>query len=254
MKVQMALFQDDTKKKAIITVPVESLKLSQYNPRFSRSQDDIERLAQRIARNGFEITRALWAYRNCDGYEVFAGGTRLEAARAAGVSELPIVLHDGFTDEEIVRLAEVDNENDEYHIAVNPVDEWAHYAWLSEQGWTQEQIAAAKGVAKSLVSERIKWNGLPDEVKRYVLTEDLTEGHIREITSVVLTLELHQWLTNEAAWIDLANKAVHDKSKNGSKTVKELMRQGSLEEGHLAETSAICVNAYFQDWLPTEPA
>jgi hypothetical protein len=77
------------------------------------------------------------------------------------------------------------------HDAVSIVDVWAEYERLAnEEGWTQQRIADAKGVAKSKVSEKIRYNSLPDEVKRLCSDGDLTEGHLEPISSLVPTSEL----------------------------------------------------------------
>ena len=86
------------------------------------------------------MTRALWVYPENNHYEVFAGGTRLEAAKVAGLEEIPCLLHSSYSIEEISRLADEDNENDEYHEPVGIVDVWAEYYRLNkEEGWTQEE-------------------------------------------------------------------------------------------------------------------
>jgi site-specific DNA-methyltransferase (adenine-specific) len=220
MTVQLSLIQDDRIKKTIITVPVDDCTISSFNPRITRTDEEIDKLAQRISQNGFEITRALWAYRNEEGYAVFAGGSRLEAAQRAALDEVPIVLHEGLTDEDKVRLAEQDNENDEYHEPVSPVDVWAHYAWLSEQGWTQKKIAKAKGVVQSLVSERITLHRLPSDIKDFIDQGLIEEGHLREISSLSIVRYFSDWLTTEQAQRELVYKAVRDKGKNGSKSVR----------------------------------
>lgn len=220
MAVQLSLIQDDRIKKTILTVPIGECVVSPFNPRASRPDEEINKLAQRMARNGFEITRALWAYRNGHGYEVFAGGTRLEAARRAALAEIPVILHEGLTDEEKVRLAEQDNENDEYHTEISPVDEWAHYAWLADQEWTQERIAKAKGVTQAMVSYRLALNNLPVDIKAFITQGDLEETHLREILSLSLELYFSRWLTTEQAQRYLVWEAVNDRKKNGSKSVR----------------------------------
>lgn len=207
--VQLALFQDETIKKTIITVPVDQLELSEFNPRRHRPDEDIDKLAERISRNGFEITRALWVYRNGDGYKVFAGGTRLEAARAANVLEVPIILHEGLVEDDIVRLADEDNENDEYHAKVNPVDVWANYAWLYHQGWTQERIAEAKGLKDhNMVSRRLKLNGLPDNIKKFVYQGVINETHLMQISNLCIDTHFTSWLTTDKAQLELTQHAV----------------------------------------------
>lgn len=209
--------QTQMDRKRIETVPTDMLRLSRFNPRKSRQDGDIERLAERIKRNGFEVTRAVWVYESKDGaYEVFAGGTRFMAAVAAGVKMIPVVLHLDHTEEEIVRLADEDNENDEYHAPVPLVDTWAEYYFLHKgEGWPQNKIAEAKRVAKSLVSERCGWHeSLPDRIKAAVGSEEecrksstkfFGEKHLRALAGLVLPVELSEWMT-----IDLARDQIVD--------------------------------------------
>lgn len=198
--IQLALLQDDTIKKSIINVPIHDLTLSRFNPRATRPDEDIDKLAQRISRNGFEITRALWAVKNGNGYEVFAGGTRLEAARRAGCKTLPVVLHEGLTDEDIVRLADEDNENDEYHSPVPIVDIWMSFKILSElPGWTQEKVAQAKGVSRPQATKRIGYANLPELVlNKFVQNTFLTESHAAEIDQL-FNLNISPWLDRDSA-------------------------------------------------------
>ena len=88
-----------------------------------------------------------------------------------------------------------------------------------EEGWTQQRIAAAKGVDQPTVSRRLRYHGLPAPVKRAVCDGDLTEGHLEAIATVVCDVALAPWLTTEAAWTELAESVVRDRAKNGSKSV-----------------------------------
>lgn len=221
--LQLSLLQETTIKKSIKNVPINQLSVSEFNPRYSRNDEDINHLAQRISRNGFEITRALWVYQNDNGYKVFAGGTRLEAAKRAGCKNVSVVIHEGLTEEDIVRLADEDNENDEYHTEVSAVDKWANYAWLKEsKGWTQEKLAEIKQVSQAMVSYRLKLHSLSDGIKEFINQGPLEEAHLIQISSVSIDLYFSPWLTASQAWQELASKAVHDKGKNGSKSVKSV--------------------------------
>lgn len=223
---QLSLLQESKITKTIKTVSIAQLAVSEFNPRYSRTDEDISKLAERISRNGFEITRAIWVYQNGTGYKVFAGGTRLEAARRAGCKMIPVVIHEGLTDEDIVRLADEDNENDEYHAKVSPVDVWAHYAWLADKengkGWTQEQIARATNVSQKTVSLRLKLNLLPVKIKDFIRQDVLSEGHFEQISQLYVDVYFSPWLTTSQAWEELANKAIYDKGKNGSKSVRSV--------------------------------
>lgn len=204
--MQISLFNEHDKKKSIVHVPTDKLVISWLNPRRTRPQDHVAKLAERMQRNGFEITRALWAYADNGHYEVFAGGTRLEAAKVANVGTVPIVLHEGFSVNELVRLADEDNENDEYHKNVPVVDIWMSCKALSElppdeQGkWTQQRIADVKGISRSQVAERISYAEFPQSVIAvFVENEFLRDVHAKELLKLSNFDNLATWIDFEAA-------------------------------------------------------
>jgi ParB-like chromosome segregation protein Spo0J len=168
-------------------VPVARCRHSRFNTRKTRPEDQVKRLAERIGRNGFERSRAPWAVRvGEEAYEVFAGGTRLEAARLAGLPVVPLMVHEGIRDEEIARRADEDNENDEYHTPVGLLDVWAEYHRLAaEEGWKHQRIADAKGVDRTAVARRIGWHQhLPDVARKAVCDGLLDEGHLEPVSGV----------------------------------------------------------------------
>lgn len=205
---QSTLFANNGTRKELINIPVECLVHSPFNPRRVRPDADVEKLANRMLANGYEITRAVWAHPVNEHYEVFAGGTRLEAAKQANLAEIPVVLHTGFDDAEIVRLADQDNENDEYHAPVPIVDVWKSYADLAALNWTQAQIAQAKGVTQAFVSYRLALAQLPDCVLENITRYSINEGQAREIIKVSHCYNLTAWLDRETAMLEVIEIAL----------------------------------------------
>lgn len=215
--------------KTIIHVSINDLILSRFNPRRTRPAEKISALATRIQRNGFEVTRALWAYQAGEVYEVFAGGTRLEAARLAEIAEVPIVLHVGFSEDDIARLADEDNENDEYHEKVSILDIWAEYWRLNkEEGWARERVAKAKGVHINTVGLRIRLHeSAPSSMKKAVTDGVFDEGHCEAISAVVTDVcDLAPWLTSAQAQSELAEEVLgkHRGSSTGIKPTVAVVR------------------------------
>lgn len=213
------LTQEDGRRQRLITgVQANQCRISRFNTRKERTPEQVKALAERMLRNGFELTRALWVYEANDGkYEVFAGGTRLQAAQLASVA-VAVVLHEDYTWEEISRLSDQDNENDEYHAPVRPMDVWAEYARLrDEEGWTGKTIAAAKNVHPTTVGERIKWHELPPEIKRQVgnsenTTTTLTERHLREVFGEIQQVVFFATWADIPAWrVELLETAITKK-------------------------------------------
>lgn len=219
--MQYSLLRDETKSKTLQQVSRDKLIVSPFNPRRSREAADIERLAQRIERNGYEITRALWAYPVNGHYEVFAGGNRLEAVKRTSIDTVPVIVHEGFSDDEITGLADQDNENDEYHTPVSIVDVWMDYKRLDELGWNQTRIAKAKGVLQSEVSARIRYASLPASVLReFIKNDSFKESHAAEISK--LSNFDNPWLWREAAMLEIIDAAIRKAGAAKNVTAKQI--------------------------------
>lgn len=245
MTVQFSLLRDDTKSKTLQHIPRERLVISQFNPRKNRSEADIDKLAQRIERNGFEITRALWAYPVNSHYEVFAGGNRLEAVKRTAIDTVPVIVFDGFTEDEITGLADQDNENDEYHAPVSVVDVWMDYKRLKELGWDQDRIRKAKGVLQSEVSARLKYASFPPNVlQEFIKTDSLKESHAAELSR--LSNFDNPWLWREAAMLEIIDAAIRKAGAAKNVTAKQIADLVDTYNGFIKLASAYAEN------LPTE--
>jgi hypothetical protein len=111
-----------------------------------------------------------------------------------------VVVHEQLTDEDVVRLADQDNESDEYHVKVPLLDTWASYAALADAGWTQERIAKAKGTQQARVAQRLKLHReLPKSARKGVFDGLLEEAHCEAVLSVVFDVEYSSWLTTAQA-------------------------------------------------------
>jgi DNA modification methylase/ParB-like chromosome segregation protein Spo0J len=180
----------------LVMLPLELLRLSRFNARRHRPPAQVTRLAARMKCNGFEVTRALWVYAVDGHYEVFAGGTRLAAAQEAGLAAVPVLVYPADDEEQISRLADEDNENDEYHVPVPLPDVWAAYQRLSEkEGWSQRRIAHAKGVALGLVNARLAFARFPAPVLEAFNQPILKEDHARELEQCSKFERFEPWLT-----------------------------------------------------------
>jgi ParB/RepB/Spo0J family partition protein len=200
----------------LCTLPLTDLQPSRFNARRQRSEAQVTRLAERMQRNGFETSRALWVYPENGHYEVFAGGTRLAAAQQAGLTDVPALVYPADDPERISRLADEDNENDEYHVPVPLPDIWAEYQRLNdEEGWTQEQIGKAKGVGQASVSRRLKYAAFPQPLQdAFIQHGFLTELHAEELTKLS-KLDMPPWLTRNQALTEIV-ATVLDKHRGSS--------------------------------------
>lgn len=166
--------------------------------------------------------------------------------------------HNEFPATEAPRLADEDNENDEYHPPVPILDVWAEYYRLwKELGWIQQQIADAKAIHTETVRIRCKLHeSCPDIAKKGTQDGILDEGHLIAIIAVAQdVLGLSPWLTSEQAQTELT-KTILDKHRGSSTgikpTVKKAVCDGLFDEGHCdAIFDVICDVGHLSFWLTT---
>lgn len=216
----------------LVDADIERCVHSRFNTRKRRDPEQVRRLAERIRRNGFERTRSLWGVEVNGQYEIFAGGTRLEAARIAGLRTVPVFVHLGLSEDQISRKADEDNENDEYHTPVSLLDVWAEcHRLATQEGWTQQRIADAKGWDRPTVSRRIRWHtSLPEAAKQAVCDGLFDEGHLEAISGVLCDVaHFSPWLTTTQAQTELVNDilAKHRGSSTGKRPTVRVVREAA---------------------------
>ena len=153
----------------------------------------------------------------------------------------------GYSPDDIVGLADQDNENDEYHVKVPIVDVWMEYKRLQDMPpvgngkWTQERIAKAKGVSRQLVGFRLGWADLPTAIINFFAkNENLKEGHAAEITKLLDFSNLSPWLDRDTAMLEVLTDMV--------------VRNSYLKEGHFEEICRLSDSDNMAPWLDRETA
>src|SRR5207302_1753045 len=111
-------------------------------------------------------------------YDIVAGARRFNAAKLAGLREVPVVVAD-LSDSEALMVALVENLQRE---DLAPLDEaQTYFRLLDEFGWTQEDMARRVGRSRSHVANTVRLLGLPQPVKQLLEESKLTAGHARAL-------------------------------------------------------------------------
>lgn len=214
-----------------LSVPISSLSISRLNPRRTRPLERVAELRDHIKATRYDLTRAVKCHRGEDGkLLVFAGGTRLQAAIAAGCLTLPVYEYVGYSDAELWRMAYEDNANDGKHADLPITDVWADYAAHRAAGESLQQIADQLGVSVPVVSKRVKWNGLAKPLKKAVFDGLIDEGHLEAVDGVTFDVEsLAPWLTTAQAQAELLDEVLgkHRGSSAGIKPTVRVVREAA---------------------------
>ena len=177
------------------TLPLDRIRPNKGQPRRTFDDAELAELADSIRQNG--VLQPLLVRDRGNHYEIVAGERRYQAARAAGLDEVPVIIRD-ISDDDVFKLALIENLQ---RSDLSPLEEANGYRQLiKEKGLTQEELAKILSKSRSTITNTLRLLDLPEEVQELVETGRLTAGHARAILAV----------PDEEGRIALAKKVVAD--------------------------------------------
>ena len=143
-----------------------------------------------------------------NGYIIQAGHRRVQAAIAAGLDEIEVIVQDAANDNGAMRSM-VENIARE---PLNPVDQWRGVERLVALGWTEEAIAVALALpVRQIRKLRLLSNVLPAMLDQMVKGDMPNEPQLRTIAAASLDEQKEVWKANKpkkgetASWWQIAN-------------------------------------------------
>ena len=165
--------------KNVITVPIQKVKPSPWQPRHVFDDEALAELAESIKKHG--IIQPLVCRKQGDEYELIGGERRLRASGVAGLTEVQIILLD-VEDRNAAELALVENLQRE---ELNIIEEAEGYRLLAESfDMTQDDISERVGKPRATVANAMRLLELPDEIKQNLGAGLLSTGHAKVLLGV----------------------------------------------------------------------
>ena len=122
-------------------------------------------------------------------YELVMGERRFRAAKAAGLTSIPVIIRQT-PDNELLREALIENI---HRSQLNPLEEGAAYAQLlSDFGCTHDELALKLGRSRPLISNTIRLLNLPDAVQRKVAAGVISAGHARALLGLTEAADIEK--------------------------------------------------------------
>jgi ParB family chromosome partitioning protein len=158
-------------------------------------------------------------------YELIMGERRFRAAKAAGLTSIPVIIRQT-PDNELLREALIENI---HRSNLNPLEEGAAYAQLlSDFGCTHDELAIKLGRSRPLISNTIRLLNLPEAVQRRVAAGVLSAGHARALLGLTDGAEIEKLAARIVAE-GLSVRATEEiiaTAKPGSKSTKKPSTKG----------------------------
>jgi ParB family transcriptional regulator, chromosome partitioning protein len=166
------------KGERVVQLAVDGIQPNPRQPRQQFNPDELQGLADSIAEHGVLQPLVVAKSSDTDGYVLIAGQRRLQAARMAGLAEVPVVLRQA-TEQQLLEWALIENLQRE---DLNPIEAARGYQQLVDDfGLSHEAIAGRVGKSRSAVSNTLRLLKLTDDTAMAVLEGRISEGHARAL-------------------------------------------------------------------------
>ena len=175
--IPTSLTVGDTEVATQNEVAISSISPNPRQPRTVFDEDALNELIASIKEIGIlqpPVVRRV----GTDRYELIMGERRFRAAKAAGLTKIPVIIRQT-PNNELLREALIENI---HRSQLNPLEEAAAYAGLlSDFGCTHDELAAKLGRSRPLISNMLRLLNLPATVQRKVAAGVISAGHARAL-------------------------------------------------------------------------
>ncbi len=166
-------------KGAVHLVPVHQIQKGPWQPRRHFAEDALKELADSIREKG--VLEPVWLRRAGEIFELIAGERRFRAAQAAGLLEIPALLHE-VSELEAREMSLIENLQ---RADLDLIEEAEGYRDLMrEAGLTQEEVSKRLGKARATVANTLRLLELSDAIKRALAEGALSAGHAKVLLGV----------------------------------------------------------------------
>lgn len=169
---------EDKKESKLVELKLDEIVRDEEQPRRDFDMEALEALAGSIREHG--VLQPIVVTREDGKYKIVAGERRWRAARLAGLDEIPAIIRT-LDSQNRLELSIIENAQRE---DLNAIELATAYAKLASQfNLTVEAIAVKVGKSEASVTNMLRLLNLPDDVKKIVAKERLTEGVMRPLVA-----------------------------------------------------------------------
>lgn len=211
-------------------VDINLIESNPFQPRQDVDAAELAELAESIRQHGVLQPLLVTRIEKDDGataYQVIAGERRLQAARLAGLTEVPVVLKET-TAREVLELALVENLQ---RADLNPLEEAQAYRRLIDEfGLSQAEVGSRVGKSRSAVANALRLLGLSDEIQASLAKGEISEGHARALLGLPEEARLEGWqrVVQQALSVRQTERMVRGWSRARRRRPRERQRDADM--------------------------
>ncbi len=169
---------EDKSESELKELKIEDIIRDEEQPRREFDEEALNALAASIKEHG--VLQPIVVVKEEGKYKIVAGERRWRASKIAGLTKIPAIIRT-LDSQNRLELAIIENAQRE---DLNAIELATAYAKLKNQfNLTAEDIAAKVGKSEQTIQNTLRLLNLPDDVKKVMVEEKLTEGVMRPLVS-----------------------------------------------------------------------
>lgn len=169
---------EDKKESKLRELKLDDIVRDEEQPRREFDKEALEALAASIKEHG--VLQPIVVTKEDGKYKIVAGERRWRASRIAGLDKIPAIIRT-LDSQNRLELSIIENAQRE---DLNAIELATAYAKLSNQfNLSPEDIAAKVGKSEQTINNTLRLLTLPDDIKKIMVKEKLTEGVMRPLVS-----------------------------------------------------------------------
>ena len=169
---------EDKKESKLKELKLDDIIRDEDQPRREFNKEALEALASSIKEHG--VLQPIVVTKEDGKYKIVAGERRWRASKIAGLDKIPAIIRT-LDSQNRLELSIIENAQRE---DLNAIELATAYAKLKNQfNLSTEDIAAKVGKSEQAVQNTLRLLTLPEDVKKTMVSENLTEGVMRPLVS-----------------------------------------------------------------------
>ena len=220
-----SLIGDNETKTSSNKIPISSIIPNRNQPRKFFEKESLNELTNSIKERGIIQPLIVRKYDDQDNkFELIAGERRWQAAQAAGIHEVPVLVIevDHLKSLELAIIENVQRRD------LNAIEEAESYKNLIDNfGYEQDQVSQFIGKSRSHVSNTLRLLSLPEKLIEMIRSEKISQGHAKILIGLENSLLLAEKIIKKKLSVRQTENLVRI-LKNGSRKIYKSKDSNSL--------------------------
>lgn len=201
-------------------IEIRRIRPNPHQPRREFEESALRELSDSLRRHG--MLQPVVVRRVGDDFQLISGERRWRAAQMAGLTQVPAMIREDVSEDQMLELALVENLQRQ---DLDPIERAEGFrSLMTRLGLTQDQVAEKVGLKRATVANHLRMLDLPEPVKDALGADLIQLGHAKALAGISSTQEMLR-LLEEAVRKSLSVREVEDRVRAIESSAKLIDRQ-----------------------------